>query len=83
MLNFTDQINLKRNDKFIPLSNLGIYYPLKNIKSLYKNNNSNYQLQQEMINLNYLMDEIQYQIKIIIIIKIIKIIFTISSKNIK
>lgn len=82
MLNFTDQINLKRNDKFIPLSNLGIYYPLKNIKSLYKSNNSNYQLQQEMINLNYLMDEIQYQIKIIII-KIIKIIFTISSKNIK
>ena len=32
------KINLKRNDKYIALSNLSINYTWKNIKKLYKNN---------------------------------------------
>ena len=31
-LNLTDKTNLKRNDKHVSLSNLGIYYTWKNIK---------------------------------------------------
>ena len=38
LLSFTNQINLKRSDKYFALSNLSIYYTLKNIKKLYKNN---------------------------------------------
>ena len=38
LLNLSDKINFKRNDKYIALSNLSIYYTWKNIKSLYKNN---------------------------------------------
>ena len=38
LLNLSDKINFKRNDKYIALSNLSIYYIWKNIKSLYKNN---------------------------------------------
>ena len=36
LLNFTDKINLKKIDKHIALSNLGIYYTWKNIKKAYK-----------------------------------------------
>ena len=43
------------NTKWIP-------YIRKNIKRLYKNNKFKYQLQQGMINANYLMDHILYQI---------------------
>ena len=32
ILNLTDKINLKRNDKYVPLSNLSIYCTWKNIK---------------------------------------------------
>ena len=32
LLNLTDEINLKRSDKYVTLSNLSIYYPWKNIK---------------------------------------------------
>ena len=35
-LNLTDKINLKRNDKYVALSNLSIYYTWKNIKKSYK-----------------------------------------------
>ena len=38
LLNLTDKINLKRNDKHVVLSNLSIYYSWKNIKKAYKNN---------------------------------------------
>ena len=38
LLNLIDQINLKRSDKYVVLSNLSIYYIRKNIKNLYKNN---------------------------------------------
>ena len=38
LLNLTDEINLKRSDKYVALSNLKIYYTWKNPKSLYKNN---------------------------------------------
>ena len=38
LLNLTDKINLKRNDKYVAPSNLSIYYTWKNIKKSYKNN---------------------------------------------
>ena len=37
-LNLTDKIDLRRNDKYIALSNLSICYTWKNIKKSYKNN---------------------------------------------
>ena len=41
LLNLLDKINLKRKDKYVALSNLSIYYMLKNIKKSYKNISSN------------------------------------------
>ena len=38
LLNLSDKIILKRSDKYVALSNLSIYYTLKNIKKYYKNN---------------------------------------------
>ena len=38
LLNLSDKINLKRNDKYVALSNLSIYHTWKNIKNSYKNN---------------------------------------------
>ena len=38
LLNLSDKINLKRNDKYFALSNLSIYYTWKSIKKSYKNN---------------------------------------------
>ena len=40
LLNLSDEINLKRSDKYITLSNLSIYYTWKNLKKLYKVNKS-------------------------------------------
>ena len=37
LLDLTNKINLNRSDKYIALLNLSIYYILKNIKKLYKN----------------------------------------------
>ena len=34
LLNLTDKINLKRSDKYVALSNLSIYYTIKNIKKV-------------------------------------------------
>ena len=34
LLNLTDKINLKRSDKYVALSNLSMYYTLKNIKKV-------------------------------------------------
>ena len=35
LLNLADKVNLKRSDKYVPLSNLSIYYAWKNIKKSY------------------------------------------------
>ena len=40
LLNLPDKINPKRIKKYVALSNLSIYYAWKNMKKLYKNNNS-------------------------------------------
>ena len=60
LLNLTDEINLKRSDKYVVLSNLSIYHTWRNIEKSYKNNK--YQLQHGMKSLNYLVDHILYQI---------------------
>ena len=44
LINLSDKINLQRSDKYVALSNLSIYYTLKNIKSHTKIINSKYQL---------------------------------------
>ena len=62
LLNLSDKINLKRKDEYVALSNLSIYYTSKNLKSHTKSINLNYQIQGGMINLNYLMDHILYEI---------------------
>ena len=61
-VNLTDKTNFKRNYKYVALSNLSIYYTLKNIKKSYKNNKFKIRLQHGMKSLNYLMDHILYQI---------------------
>ena len=38
ILKLTDKLDLRRGEKIIALSNLGIYYTSKNIKSSYDNN---------------------------------------------
>ena len=38
LLNFIDNIDLRRKDKYITLSNLSVYYTWENIKEPYKNN---------------------------------------------
>ena len=38
LLNLSNKINLKGNDKYVALSNLSIYYPWKYIKMSYTNN---------------------------------------------
>ena len=53
LLNLTDNKDLRRKDKYIALSNLGIYYIWENMK---------YQPQHGLKNLNCLMDNILYQI---------------------
>ena len=37
LINLTEQINLKRSDKYVTLSNLSIYFTQENIKKSYKN----------------------------------------------
>ena len=38
LLNLTDNIDLRKKDKYVALSNLSIYCTWKNMKKLYKNN---------------------------------------------
>ena len=38
LLNFLDKINLKREDKYVALSKIRIYYTWRNIRKSYKNN---------------------------------------------
>ena len=60
LLNLTNKIDLRRKDKYIPLSNLSIYYTWKNIKKLNKNNKLKISAPIWMKNLNYLMVHILY-----------------------
>ena len=62
LLNLSDKVNLKRSDKYIALSNLSIYCTWKNIKISYKIINLKYQLLHGMMSLDYLRDQILYQI---------------------
>ena len=76
LLNLLDKINLKRNEKYVALSVLSIYYRrMENIKKLYKTINLKYQLQVGIINLNYLLVYILYQL--------FKAILSISLKTMK
>ena len=59
MLKLTNELDLRRGEKNIVLSNLSICYTWKNIKS---SHNIKYQLQHGMIDLNYLMNHILYEI---------------------
>ena len=60
ILNLAIKINLKRSDKYVPLSNFSNYYTCKNIKSPTKTINLKYQLRHGKKSLNYLMDHIPY-----------------------
>ena len=62
ILKLTNKFDLKIGKKIIALWNLSIYYTWENIKSSYNNNRFKYLHQHGMINLNYLMDHILYQI---------------------
>ena len=58
----TDKLDLRISEKTIALSSLSIYYTWKNIKTSYNNNKLKHQLQHGIINLNYQMERILYQI---------------------
>ena len=60
LTNLTNKVKLKRSDKYVPLSNLSIYYVWKNVKSDSKIIHLKYQLWHETKSLNYLMDHILY-----------------------
>ena len=62
ILKLIDKLDLRIGKKVIALSNLSIYYTWKNIKSSYNSNKFKISAQHGMINLNYLMDHILYQI---------------------
>ena len=42
LLNLSDQMNLKKSDKYAALSSLNIYYSWKDIKNSYKNNKAKF-----------------------------------------
>ena len=62
ILKLADKLNLRRGEKSVALSNLSIYYTSKTQKAHTIIINLKYQLQYEMINLNYPMGHILYQI---------------------
>ena len=63
LYDLTDKKDLKRVKKSIALTNLSIYYTWKNIIKI----NLEYLLQHEMIDLNYQMNHITYQVSRIIL----------------
>ena len=65
-LKLVNKLDLRFGEKVIALSNLSIYYTWKNIKNIYNNKFKNL-LQHGMMNLNYQMDLILYQIYKIIL----------------
>ena len=62
ILKLTGELDLRRGDKVIALSNLSIYNTWKTLKAHIIITNSKYLHQHGMINLSYLMDGILYQI---------------------
>ena len=50
LLKLADELDLRRGQKSVALSNLSIYYTSKNIKSSYKNNKLKYLLQHVVMN---------------------------------
>ena len=72
LLNLTDKIDLRRKDKYIALSNLSIYYTLKNIKKSYTNNgfkisapiwNEEFELPDESYSISHVQDYFEYILK--------------------
>ena len=61
-LKLADKVDLRMGQKSVALSNLSIYYTSRNIKNSYNNNKFKYLLQHGVMNLNYQIDHIQYQI---------------------
>ena len=68
-----DKIDLKRSDKYIRFLTLSIYYTLKNIKKLYKNNIFNtsaqtqsvaFDLPDESYSVSDIRDNFEYVIKL-------------------
>ena len=74
VLELTDRLDLKRSQKSVALSNLSIYYDEKTKKANTIIINLKYLLQYGVINFNYQMDHVQYQI--------FKIILSIFLRNI-
>ena len=71
-LNLTDKIYLRRKDKYITFSNLGIYYTWKNMKKAYKNNkfensaltwNEEFELPDGSYSISYIPDYFEYILK--------------------
>ena len=60
--NLSNEINLKRSDNNVALSNLSIYSTLKKVKKYAKIMNKNFKLQHRIKSLNYLMGHVLYQI---------------------
>ena len=67
ILKLTDTLGIRIGKKLIALSNHSIYYTWKNIKANTIIINLKYQHLRGMMNLNYQMDRIQYQILKIIL----------------
>ena len=63
VLNVSQRLPLRSPNKQVALQNLSIYYTWKNIRKQYKNNKSIIiALQREMMNLNYQMVLVLFQI---------------------
>ena len=62
VFNLNNIKDLGRGEKSVALSNFNIYYTLKNINSRIGTTNLKYQLQRGMIDQNYQMYHILYQI---------------------
>ena len=62
ILKLTEKLDLRKSENSIALLNLSIYNGWKSIKSSYKTINLKYQHQHGMINLDYRMVYILYQI---------------------
>ena len=72
LLNLSDEINLKRSDKYVALSNLSIYHMWKNIKKSYKNDkfkisaptwNEEFELPDRSYSLSDIQDYFKYILK--------------------
>ena len=62
VLKLTDKLDLRRGQKTVALSNFGIYYTWKNIKSSYNNNKFEISAPMWSEEFELPMDHIQYQI---------------------